>query len=144
MGQMAAAGGAIGSAFAPGVGTAIGTVLGGLLDGPMAGGASQQGPTGPTSAATAVYGSGLNADAWSVNFSGKQSTYASIDKPFSATGPTATTAAQGGTVIPAAALGGGSLSGIANSLGLDLSGVPTWAFFAVGALLVWKISKSNK
>ena len=139
---MAAAGGAIGTAFAPGVGTAIGTVLGGLLDGPMTGGTSQKGPTGPTSAAMAVYGSGLNADAWSVNFSGKQSTYASVEKPFSATGPTANSAAQGGTVIPAAALGG--LSGIASGLGLDLTGIPVWALIAAGALVVWKISKSSK
>lgn len=139
---MAAAGGAIGTAFAPGIGTAVGTLLGGLLDEPMAGGASAQ-PAGPTSAITAVYGSGLNADNWFVNFSGVQDARGTVDKPFSATGPTATTAATGGAVLPAPAA---SLSGVASSLGLDVSGlqaVPLWAWALLGGLIVWRI-KSKK
>lgn len=139
MGQMAAAGGAIGTAIAPGVGTAIGTVLGGLLDGPMVGSAPAQ-PAGPSSAATAVYGSGLSAENWFVNFSGTQNASAKVDKPFSATGPTATTAATGGAVLPAAQ---GTLSGVASSLGLDLSGIPLWAWACLGGLLLWKL-KSKK
>jgi hypothetical protein len=137
---MAAAGGAIGTAFAPGIGTAIGTIAGGLLDGPMTG--SSSAPSGPTSAATAVYGSGLSAENWFVNFSGTQNASAKVDKPFSATGPTATTAAQNGTILPAPA----GLSGVASSLGLDMSGlqsIPLWAWAAIGGLVIWRL-KSKK
>ena len=135
---MAAAGGAIGTAIAPGIGTAIGTIAGGLLDGPMTGGGGA--PAGPTSAsaATAVYGSGLNADNWFVNFSGTQKASATLDKAFSATGPTASTAAQGGTILPAA---GAGLAGMVSSMGLG--GVPVWAWACLGGLVIWKL-KSNK
>ena len=140
MGQMAAAGGAIGTAIAPGMGTAIGTIAGGLLDGEMSGGSSSA-PSGPTSAATAVYGSGLAADNWLVNFSGRQYASGTVDKPFSATGPTATTAAQNGTVIPGQAAG---LSGMASSLGLPgLGNVPLWAWACLGGLVLWRL-KSKK
>lgn len=135
---MAAAGGAIGTAFMPGIGTAIGTIAGGLLDGPMVG--SSSAPSGPTSAATAVYGSGLSGDNWFVNFGGTQSASGTVDKPFSATGPTATTAAQGGTILPAAQ---GTLAGVASSLGIDLSSVPLWAWVGLGGLVIWKL-KSRK
>lgn len=140
MGQMAAAGGAIGTAIAPGIGTAIGTIAGGLLDGPMTG-SSGGAPAGPSSAATAVYGSGLSGDNWFVNFGGNQDARGTVDKPFSATGPTATTAAQGGTVLPP---GQGMLSGVASSLGGELSGIPLWVWLCIGGVVAWKISKSRK
>lgn len=142
MGQMAAAGGAIGTAFAPGIGTAIGSVLGGMLDEESKASGASNVPSS-SSAATAVYGSGLNADNWFVNFSGTQNASAKVDKPFSATGPTATTAATGGTVLPGQPVG---LSGVASSLGLDLSrldNIPLWAWACLAGLVVWRI-KSKK
>lgn len=139
MGQMAAAGSAIGTAIAPGIGTAIGGLLGGLLDEESSSNPGASSVPSAGSAATAVYGSGLNADNWFVNFSGTQTASAKVDKPFSATGPTATTAATGGAVLPAPASG---LSGVASSLGLDLSGlsnVPLWAWAALAGLIVWRL-----
>lgn len=139
MGQMAAAGGAIGTAIAPGVGTAIGTIAGALLDGPMTG--SSSAPSGPTSAATAVYGSGLSGENWFVNFSGKQDASGTVDKPFSATGPTATTAATGGAILPGQPSG---LSGLGASLsGLGLETIPLWAWACLGGLVLWRL-KSKK
>ena len=133
---MAAAGSAIGTAIAPGIGTAIGGMLGSLLD-------DDAGPTGSSvpsssSAATAVYGSGLNADNWSVNFSGTQKVTATSDKPFSATGPTASTAATGGAILPGPNPASG-LGGMASSIQNELSAVPMWAWAAVAALVIWRI-----
>lgn len=142
---MAAAGGAIGTAITPGVGTAIGTVLGSLLDGPMTGSSQQSGPAGPSSAAAAVYGSGLNADNWFVNFGGTQTPTGYADKSLSATGPTASTAATGGAALPGqpGTLGGmaSSLGGMASNLGMDA--VPLWAWAAIAGMVVWKL-KSRK
>lgn len=134
---MQAAGAAIGTAFAPGIGTAIGGVAGALLDGPMTG-SSGTGPAGTSSAAVAVYGSGINADNWSINFGGRQDVRAEAAKTLNATGPTATTAAQGGTVLPA------PLAGLASGLGGSMLGVPNWAWWAIGGLVLWKLSKSRK
>ena len=141
MAGLAAAGAAAGTAIMPGIGTAIGGIAGALLDGEMSkGGGSGTGPAGTSSAAVAVYGSGLNADNWFVNFAGTQSATGNAEKSLSATGPTATTAAMGGTIMPPPSSG----------LGLDLSGVesqlqavPLWAWAIVGGLLIWRL-KSRK
>lgn len=137
-----AAGAALGSVV-PGVGTAIGGAVGAVADifaGPMVGSAPSSASSGPRSAATAVYGSGLSGDNWAVNFGGTQNASGRVDKPFSATGPTASTAATGGAILPAP---GGMLSGVASSLGLDLTGVPMWAWLGLGGLVIWKL-KSRK
>lgn len=141
MAGLAAAGAAAGTAIMPGIGTAIGGIAGALLDDSMTGSSgSGTGPAGSNSAAVAVYGSGLNADNWSVNFSGRQDVRADAAKTLNATGPTATTAAQGGTVLPPALAGLGA--GLASSI--ESLGVPSWAWLAVGGLLLWKLSKSRK
>lgn len=137
MAGMAAAGAAAGTAIMPGIGTAIGGIAGALLDSEMSNSSgSGTGMAGTSSAASAVYGSGLNADNWVVNFGGTQSVTANAEKSLRATGPTASTAAQGGTLLPADSAAG---------LGLDLSGlqsVPLWAW-AVGGIVLWKL-KSRK
>lgn len=146
---MSAAGAAIGSAFLPGVGTALGALAGSLLDGEMSrgGGAAQQ-PPGTSSAATAVYGSGLNADNWAVNFSGTQRVSARADKALTASGPTASTAAMGGAVIPGVPgmPGQGLLNGVADTLGIDpneVRAVPVWVWATIAGLVVLKL-KSKK
>lgn len=118
----------------PGIGTAVGAVAGALLDNFMedsGGGSSVAAPAGGArSAANAVYGSSnLNADNWSVNFSGTQTNMPKVDKTFSATGPTASTAADGG-ILPAP---------VQNAL--DAAGVPSWALWAVAGVLLWKLVK---
>lgn len=139
---MAQAGAAIGSAFAPGLGTAIGSIAGGLLDSTMMGGGSvaQPAPPSSSSAAVAVYGSGLNADNWNLNFAGTQTNKSAADKSLSATGPTATTAATGGTIMPQPSGGLGlDLSGLTGSM----QGVPLWAWGVLGAAVLWRL-KSRK
>jgi hypothetical protein len=139
MAGLAAAGAAAGTAIMPGIGTAIGGIAGALLDSSMTG-SSGTGPAGTSSAAVAVYGSGINADNWSINFGGRQDVRAEAAKTMNATGPTATTAAQGGTVMPA------QLSGMGSDIAASMAslGVPSWAWFAVGGLVLWKLSKSRK
>lgn len=146
-GQMTAAGAAIGTAFLPGLGTALGTIAGGLLEGGMTGSSSAP-PAGPASAAVAVYGSGLNADNWAVNFSGTQTVTAKADKTLTASGPTAAAAAQGSYAVPA--LPGmpaqQGLAGVAAGLGLDTQAfktVPLWVWAALAGVVLWKL-KSRK
>lgn len=130
---MAAAGAAAGTAVMPGIGTAVGGIIGAVVDGFMddkGGGGSVAAPSAPSAAAAAVYGSSnLNADNWSVNFSGTQNNSPRVDKAFSATGPTASTAAGGG-ILPAP---------VADALGA--AGIPSWALYVVGGLLLWKLVK---
>lgn len=123
----------------PGIGTAIGGIAGALLDSSMTG-SSGTGPAGTSSAAVAVYGSGINADNWSINFGGRQDVRAEAAKTLNATGPTAKAAAQGGTVLSAPL--SGMASGIASSL--ESLGVPSWAWIAIGGLVLWKLSRSRK
>lgn len=136
-GTGAAAGAAIGTAIAPGIGTALGALAGGFLDQPSntSSGVSAA-PAGPRSAAAAVYGSGLNADNWFVNFGGTQNARGQADKELRATGPTASTAAEGGSVMPA----GGGLGVLGSSIG----GVPVWAIVAVGGLIAWRLVRSSR
>lgn len=144
MAGMMAAGAAIGSVV-PGVGTAIGAAVGAVADIFMDDSSSAQPapppPPSANSAAVAVYGSGLNADNWNVAFKGSTQTNDSrADKQLTATGPTATTAATGGTVMPPPSGGMGmDLSGLTGSMG----GVPLWAWVAIGGLVIWKL-KSRK
>jgi hypothetical protein len=148
MAGMAAAGAAAGTAIMPGIGTAIGAVGGLLLDSFMGGGESTaaQGPAGTSSAAVAVYGSGLNADNWNVNFKGSQTNTSTANKRLDATGPTANTAGQGGAILPPAAIR--SAEGEGGGLGLGLGGsyygVPVWAWAGMIGLVAWKASKSGK
>lgn len=66
-------------------------------------------------AEAAIYGSGLDASGWAVNFSGLQNAGSNADKS-EASGLMAGTAA----------------------------GLPGWVFIAVAAAVVWKISRSKK
>lgn len=144
-GSLSTAGAAVGTAIMPGIGTAVGAIGGALLEGFMGGDspASAQGPAGPSSAAVAVYGSGLNGDNWNVNFRGSQVNTSSAYKPFSATGPTASTAGQGGAVVPPHSAEGDA-SGPALSLGGSYYGVPVWAWAGAIGLIAWKALKSRK
>lgn len=139
----AAQGAAAGAVFGP-WGAAIGAVAGALLaedSKAQSGGATQAAPGGTTSsaAAKATYGSHtLNADGWSVNFSGTQTNTPVFNKDFSATGPTAsssaTSAREGGYAAGAPAGGGLSLPALPG-------GVPWLAVGIVGAALLWKSLK---
>jgi hypothetical protein len=142
MAGMAAAGAAAGTAIMPGIGTVIGGIAGALLDGEMSKGGdsgSAQGPGGPSNAAHAVYGSGLNADNWNVNFSGRQTNTSSADKRLEATGPTqsASAASGQGAVMPMPQ--GSSGGGLGN-----LGGVPMLAWLGIGGLVLWKLSRSAR
>ena len=146
MAGMAAAGAAAGTAIMPGIGTAIGAVGGLLLDSFMGDKSSAaQGPAGTSSAAVAVYGSGLNADNWNVNFKGSQTNTSTANKRLDATGPTANTAGQGGAVMPPAT-GLRSAEGDAGalSLGGSYGGIPVWVWAGMIGLVAWKASKSGK
>ena len=146
-GQMAGAGAAIGTAIMPGLGTAIGMLAGGLLDGGMTGSSSNATTAGPTSAAVAVYGSGLNADNWAVNFSGTQTVTARADKTLTASGPTAATAAQGAYAVPTLpGMPMQGVAGLASGLGFDsqaVQAVPLWAWAAIAGIVLWRL-KSRK
>lgn len=91
-----------------GLGQSLGRGLGGAVGGS---------PAGPSHAEAAVYGSGLDASGWAVNFSGIQSASSGQDK-------------SGG--VP-----GVGLSGIG-------AGVPGWAWIAVGGLVLWKLYRSRR
>lgn len=134
MAGMTQAGAAVGTAIMPGIGTAAGTLVGGLMDSFMGGGSpAQSGPAGPSAASAAVYGSGIAADNWSVNFRGTQTNSPSAYKPFEATGPTASSASGQGTA---------GLSGLPSFTGGG-SGfqVPSWAWIALAGLIAWRASK---
>lgn len=103
----------------PGIGTAIGGVLGALGDTFMGGGGAGGGGGGPTSAQSAVYGSGLDGSNWNVNFSGLLSASSNSDKTGS---------------------GGGLATGLA---GESISSIPWPVWAALGLLVVWKLSKSK-
>lgn len=131
-----AAGAAVGTQIMPGWGTAIGAVAGGLLDAFGGGGqsAASAKPEGPASAAIGVYGSGLDGSNWNVNFGGSQTNTSEANKPFTASGPTASTAAGGG-ILPAASGGGGApLDSLVGG-----TSVPSWALYLAAGLGLWKL-----
>lgn len=113
------AGAAIGTAIAPGVGTALGGLFGSFLDSP---GAAASGG-GPVSSSAAVYGSGLDASNWNVNFSGTQS------------------ASSGSGGMPVS--GGGAAIGLGGIGGFSVGAVPSWFWIAAGAVVVWKLTRSR-
>lgn len=96
--------------FMANLGGGLGSGLGKALGGSSA-------PAGPMSAETAVYGSGLDASGWAVNFSGLQTASNSQDK-------------SGG--VP-----GVGLSGVG-------AGVPGWAWIVLGGVVLWKLSRSRR
>lgn len=94
------------SQFGGGLGSALGKGLQGAA------------PAGPSSADAAVYGSGLDASGWAVNFQGVQTASSSQDK-------------------------GGGVPGVLGSSGVA-GGVPHWAWLVIGAAVIWKLSRSKK
>lgn len=138
MAGLAAAGAAMGTAIMPGIGTAVGGLAGALVDtfggGGGGGGQAAPMPSGPTNAANAVYGNGLDGANWFVNFSGSQTASGTVDKPITATGPTQTAAATGGAVIPQPPAPGGSLGGLGGGE------YPTWAVLGLAGLALWKFA----
>lgn len=135
MAGLAQAGAAMGTAIMPGIGTAIGGLAGALGDTFMGGGGSAASAGGPQTAHTGVYGSGLDGSNWNVNFSGTQTATSSADK----SGPMGDTipgvSQYGGIPSPASLVGG---------LGDTLGAVPWPLWAALGAVVLWKISKSKK
>jgi hypothetical protein len=121
---LATAGAAAGTAIMPGIGTAVGGIVGALADGFMSDSSGSAAAGGPQSAHTGVYGSGLDGSNWNVNFGGTQTNKSSADKS-GALGDTA------------------SIPGMAAVTG-SLGGIPIYVWAALGAVVVWKISKSKK
>lgn len=90
------------SQFGGGLGSALGKGLGGGA------------PAGPSNAEAAVYGSGLDASGWAVNFQGLQNAGSNADKS--------------------------GASGLLSTTG----GIPGWAWLVAGAAVLWKLSRSRK
>jgi hypothetical protein len=114
MADLTRAGAAAGTAIMPGIGTAIGGLFGSLLSGNGSGGATSS-PAGPS-----------RADASAAIYgSGLDGSNWSVN--FAGVQGTAGTSGN----APAMSVPG-------------LGAIPNWAFIAIGAVVIWKMSHSKK
>jgi hypothetical protein len=93
------------------------TAGGAKLLGGVGGGIASPTPSAPSNAEAAVYGNGLDASGWNVNFAGVQDVTQSQDK-------------SGG--VPGLGITGG------------VGAVPWWAWAILAGAVVWKLKQSRR
>jgi hypothetical protein len=146
----AAQGAAVGTAIMPGWGTAIGAVAGAFMGGSSvaSGGSSGGGAAAtPMASQAAVFGSGIDASGWQVNFGdgATQTLDNRQDKTIRSEGPIASaTPTAGGAKSPYMGYYDDPVSGGLGLGSLGLGSLPPIVWVVLFGAVAWKLSKSKK